>query len=118
MRIGPETEPVAQPVLSGLPGLGQVAPQHSRIGVVGRHEHLVAVPHDLVARWLEAFMRVERGNIVDLLGHNREALFGFRGGRLGSRYQSRNESAEQGFAAASRVVHELKEPEIKRQLVL
>jgi len=49
---------------------------------------------------------------------SRVALFGFRGGRLGSLYQSRNESAEQGFAAASRVVHELKEPEIKRQLVL
>jgi len=46
------------------------------------------------------------------------ALFGFRGGRLGSRHQSRNESAEQGFAAASRVVHELEEPEIKRQFVL
>ena len=35
-----------------------------------------------------------------------------------SRDQTCNERAEQGFAAASRVVHELKEAEIKRQLVL
>jgi len=35
-----------------------------------------------------------------------------------SRDQACDEGAEQGFAASARIVHELKEPEIKRQLVL
>jgi len=35
-----------------------------------------------------------------------------------SRHQAGDEGAEQGFAASTRVVHELKEAEIKRQLVL
>jgi len=38
--------------------------------------------------------------------------------RGSSRNQAGDERAEQGFAAASRVVHELKEAEIERQLVL
>ena len=35
-----------------------------------------------------------------------------------SRNQAGDESAEQGFAASARVVHELEEAEVKRQLVL
>ncbi len=46
------------------------------------------------------------------------ALVGFRGGELASCAQICDESAEQGFAASERIVHELEEAEIKRQLVL
>jgi len=46
------------------------------------------------------------------------AFVGFRGVRPGSCDQGCNKGAEQGFAASARVVHELKEAEIKRQLVL
>jgi len=35
-----------------------------------------------------------------------------------SRYQAGDEGAEQGFAASARVVHELEEAKIERQLVL
>jgi len=35
-----------------------------------------------------------------------------------SRHQARDERPEQGFAAATRVVHELEEAEVERQLVL
>src|SRR5688572_26248612 len=47
-----------------------------------------------------------------------EALVGFRGIGFGSRDQGGGEGSEQGFAASARVVHELEEAEIKRQLVL
>ena len=46
---------------------------------------------------------------------SRLALVGFRGGRPSSCYQGCNESAEQGFAALTRVVHEPEEAEIERE---
>src|SRR5690349_23338644 len=46
------------------------------------------------------------------------ALVGFRGVGSASCDQGGDERAKQGFAATACVVHELKEPEIERQLVL
>src|SRR3954467_690557 len=46
------------------------------------------------------------------------ALIGFRGVRFGSCDQGGDEGSEQGFAASARVVHELEEAEVERQLVL
>src|SRR3954453_15720028 len=46
------------------------------------------------------------------------ALIGFRGGEVGSYDQGGDEGSEQGFAASARVVHELEEAEIERQVVL
>jgi hypothetical protein len=48
----------------------------------------------------------------------KEALVGFRGVGFGSCDQSGDEGSEQGFAASARVVHELEEAEVERQLVL
>src|ERR671933_1539860 len=48
----------------------------------------------------------------------RVALIGFRGGEVGSYDQGGDEGSEQGFAASARVVHELEEAEVERQLVL
>lgn len=50
--------------------------------------------------------------------HSSLALVGFRGGRLGSCYQSCNGGSEQGFAASASVVHELEKAKAIRQLVL
>src|SRR4051812_22073312 len=47
-----------------------------------------------------------------------EALVGFRGGGAGSRNQACDKGAEQGSPTPARVVDELEEAEIKRQLVL
>src|SRR5918912_3809116 len=47
-----------------------------------------------------------------------EALVGFRGGGAGSRNQACDKGAEQGSPTPARVVHELEEAEIERQLVL
>src|SRR3954465_12402491 len=46
------------------------------------------------------------------------ALVGFRGGGAGSRNQACDKGAEQGSPTPARVVDELEEAEIKRQLVL
>src|SRR5215213_1842908 len=46
------------------------------------------------------------------------ALVGFRGGGAGSRNQACDKGAEQGSPTPARVVHELEEAEIERQLVL
>src|SRR4051794_37755375 len=46
------------------------------------------------------------------------ALTGFRGGEVGSCDQGGDEGSEQGFAALARIVHELEEAEVERQLVL
>src|SRR3954468_23400704 len=46
------------------------------------------------------------------------ALVGFRGGGAGSRNQACDKGAEQGSPTAARVVDELEEAEIERQLVL
>src|SRR5829696_3959602 len=46
------------------------------------------------------------------------ALAGFRGGGAGSRNQACDKGAEQGSPTPARVVHELEEAEIERQLVL
>src|ERR671914_1414913 len=48
----------------------------------------------------------------------RDALIGFRGGKVGSCDQGGDEGSEQSFAAAARVVHELEKAEVERQLVL
>src|SRR4051812_13720303 len=48
----------------------------------------------------------------------RMALVGFRGGEAGSRDQARDKGAEQGSPTPARVVNELEEAEIERQLVL
>ena len=55
------------------------------------------------------------GNAGQLSG---EDLVGFRGGEAGSRDQARDKGAEQGFSAPARVVHELEEAEMERQLLL
>src|SRR4051812_32448331 len=47
-----------------------------------------------------------------------EALVGFRGGGAGSRNQACDKGAEQGSPTPARVVDELEEAEIERQLVL
>src|SRR3954453_15961563 len=47
-----------------------------------------------------------------------KALVGFRGVGFGSYDQGGDEGAEQGFAPAAGVVHELEEAEVERQLVL
>src|SRR3954466_11749986 len=47
-----------------------------------------------------------------------QALVGFRGGGAVSRNQACDKGAEQGSPTPARVVHDLKEPEIERQLVL
>src|SRR3954470_12226144 len=47
-----------------------------------------------------------------------EALVGFRGGGAVSRNQACDKGAEQGSPTPARVVHDLEEPEIERQLVL
>jgi len=47
-----------------------------------------------------------------------EALLGFRGDGDASSHQDSDECAEQGFATAACVVHELEEAEVIRQLVL
>src|SRR5215203_3832285 len=47
-----------------------------------------------------------------------KALVGFRGGGAGSRNQACDKGAEQGSPTPARVVHELEEAEIERQLVL
>jgi hypothetical protein len=47
-----------------------------------------------------------------------KALVGFRGVGFGSCDQGGDEGSEQGFAASARVVHELEEAEVERQLVL
>src|SRR3954451_19267371 len=49
---------------------------------------------------------------------SRLALVGFRGGGAVSRNQACDKGAEQGSPTPARVVHELEEPEIERQLVL
>src|SRR3954453_5542812 len=54
----------------------------------------------------------------DALLHRSKALVGFRGGEAGSRDQARDKGAEQGSPAPARVVYELEEAEIVRQLVL
>src|SRR3954470_15919513 len=46
------------------------------------------------------------------------ALVGFRGGDGQSGDEARDEGAEEGFAPAARVVHELEEAEVVRQLLL
>src|SRR3954452_14992103 len=46
------------------------------------------------------------------------ALVGFRGGGAGSRNQACDKGAEQGSPTPARVVYELEEAEIERQLVL
>ena len=46
------------------------------------------------------------------------ALVGFQGVGFGSCDQGGDEGSEQGFAASARIVHELEEAEIERQLVL
>src|SRR3954469_8231245 len=46
------------------------------------------------------------------------ALVGFRGGGAVSRNQACDKGAEQGSPTPARVVHDLEEPEIERQLVL
>src|SRR3954466_10229981 len=50
--------------------------------------------------------------------YNLEALVGFRGGDGQSGDEARDEGAEEGFAPAARVVHELEEGEVVRQLLL
>src|SRR3954466_10775177 len=47
-----------------------------------------------------------------------QALVGFRGGGAVSRNQACDKGAEQGSPTPARVVHDLEEPEIERQLVL
>src|SRR5215217_8371558 len=47
-----------------------------------------------------------------------EALVGFRGGGAGSRNQACDKGAEQGSPTPARVVNELEEAKIERQLVL
>src|SRR3954452_18175760 len=47
-----------------------------------------------------------------------EALVGFRGGEARSRDQACDKGAEQGAPAPARIVNELEEAEIERQLVL
>src|SRR3954465_3306803 len=49
---------------------------------------------------------------------SKAALVGFRGGGAGSRNQACDKGAEQGSPTPARVVDELEEAEIKRQLVL
>jgi hypothetical protein len=49
---------------------------------------------------------------------NLEALIEFRGDGGASHDQSRDEGAEESFAPAPGVVHELEEAEIQRQLLL
>src|SRR3712207_7130070 len=46
------------------------------------------------------------------------ALVGIRGDDAGSRHQGADEAAEEGFASAAGVVHELEEAEVERQLLL
>jgi hypothetical protein len=46
------------------------------------------------------------------------ALVGFQGVGFGSCDQGGDEGSEQGFAASARIVHELEEAEVERQLVL
>src|SRR5689334_22175823 len=53
------------------------------------------------------------GNLNSVL-----ALVGFRGGGAGSRDQGCDKGAEQGSPTPARVVNELEETEIERQLVL
>ena len=50
--------------------------------------------------------------------HVTEALIRFRGGPGLSRNQAGDKRAEQGFAASTRIVYELEEAEVMRQLVL
>ncbi len=59
-------------------------------------------------------MEVERftGNLPPM------ALIGLRGGDGSVTPPGRDEGAEQGFAASVRIVHELEEAEVERQLVL
>jgi len=52
------------------------------------------------------------------LRQNQKALVGIRGDGGTSHHQSRDEGAEQGFAAAPGVVHELEEGEVERKLLL
>jgi len=56
---------------------------------------------------------------LDQVENNRQRLLLGSGVVTGpSRYQACDESAEQGSAASARVVHELEEAEVERQLVL
>src|SRR3954452_926367 len=54
----------------------------------------------------------------DVLPQKSEALVGFRGGDGQSGDEASDEGAEEGFAPAARVVHELEEAEVVRQLLL
>src|SRR4051794_35047937 len=64
-------------------------------------------------------IRTTTGALALSGGHYFEkALIGFRGVEVGSCDQGSDEGSEQGFAASPRVVHELEEAEIERQLVL
>jgi hypothetical protein len=52
------------------------------------------------------------------LHQSRKALVGFRGGVTGSRNQACDKGAEQGSPTPARIVNELEEAKIERQLVL
>ena len=60
----------------------------------------------------------ERDSVVAAASQTPLALVGIRGDGGTSHHQSRDEGAEQGFAAAPGVVHELEEGEVERKLLL
>src|ERR1044072_5690064 len=62
--------------------------------------------------------REPSGVLAKRYGVSTEALVGFRGGVTGSRNQACDKGAEQGSPTPARIVNELEEAEIKRQLVL
>jgi len=60
----------------------------------------------------------ERAGLKECLGYLRRLLLGSGVVVSSSRNQAGDEGAQQGFAASARVMHELEEAEVERQLVL
>src|SRR4051812_2416752 len=89
---------LARPVPTPRQGLGENHRKLQRLGSRGQHQ----AP-------LTQARKILLSNV---------ALVGFRGGGAVSRNQACDKGAEQGSPTPARVVHELEEAEVKRQLVL
>ncbi len=95
-------------------GRGEYARDEDGDGFCEVHVNTIEGFWSLLRSWLRPHRGISQDKLPDYLGGSCRVP----GCWLGSSDECGDKGAKQGFAASARVVHELKEAEVKRQLVL